>query len=367
LWLAPYSKRMTTLNLELGERSYPIYIDAGSLDLEALLSQHIPNQTVMLVSNETVAPLYLERVTRHLDARGYKYASCILPDGEEHKSLGVLNQIFTALLENKFGRDVCLIALGGGVVGDMCGFAAAAYQRGVSFIQIPTTLLAQVDSSVGGKTGVNHPFGKNMIGAFHQPRAVIIDTNTLDTLDDRQLNAGLAEIIKYGLIIDAPFFTWLETNIAKLQNRDKDALAYAIHRSCEIKADVVAADEKETGQRALLNLGHTFGHAVETAMGYGNWLHGEAVGCGMLMAAQMSAKMGWLSSDDVSRTKSLIEKAKLPTSAPESMTTDQFMQLMAVDKKVQNGELRLILLKEIGSAVVTGDYPEEALLKTLES
>lgn len=363
--MAPYSTPMTTLNVQLGERSYPIYIDTGSLDVEALLCQHIPNQTVMLVSNDTVAPLYIDRVTQHLDSANYRYARCILPDGEEHKSLEVLNQIFSALLENKFGRDVCLIALGGGVVGDMCGFAAAAYQRGVSFIQIPTTLLAQVDSSVGGKTGVNHPLGKNMIGAFHQPRAVIIDTDTLNTLDDRQLNAGLAEIIKYGLIIDAPFFAWLETNLSRLQNRDNDALAYAIHRSCEIKADVVAADEREKGQRALLNLGHTFGHAIETAMGYGNWLHGEAVGCGMLMAAEMSARLGWLTPEDVQRTQTLLEKASLPTSPPTSMSSNQFLELMAVDKKVQNGELRLILLKEIGQAVVTGEFPAEILQATL--
>ncbi len=352
---------MTTLNLDLGERSYPIDIGAGLLEEPDLLTRHVPDKAAMVVSNTTVAPLYLQRVTQILSDAGIRHATTILPDGERFKTLEVLDQIFTGLLENRFGRDVCLIALGGGVVGDMCGFAAASYQRGVGFVQIPTTLLAQVDSSVGGKTGVNHRLGKNMIGAFHQPRGVIIDTDTLDTLEDRQLNAGLAEVIKYGLIIDRPFFEWLEENIEKLRQRDKQALAYAIERSCAIKADVVAADEREKGQRALLNLGHTFGHAIETATGYGAWLHGEAVGCGMVMAANLSHRLGWLDSESLERSRELIRRAGLPVDPPENMTARQFRELMAVDKKVQQGALRLVLLKRIGQSLVTSDFDQDAL------
>lgn len=317
----------------------------------------------MVVSNETIAPLYLQTVLDML--ADFDAATVILPDGEQYKNLDTLNMIYSALLENRFNRDCTLVALGGGVVGDITGFAAASYQRGVAFLQIPTTLLAQVDSSVGGKTGVNHLQGKNMIGAFYQPRCVLIDTNTLDTLDDRQLAAGIAEVVKYGLIQDAGFFDWLETNMEALMARDKQALGYAIERSCAIKAEIVAADERESGKRALLNLGHTFGHAIETAMGYGNWLHGEAVAAGMLMAADLSARHGWLATDVVQRTARLLQQAGLPTAPPDEMEEAQFMQLMAIDKKVVNGSLRLVMLKALGDAIVTGDFRQELLSETL--
>jgi len=354
---------MKNLTVELGSRSYPIHIGQELLGHRELLTRHIHSRQVMVVSNDTIAPLYLEKVTQQLT--GFDTASVILPDGEQYKTLDTLNTIFTALLEQRFNRDCTLIALGGGVVGDITGFAAASYQRGVPFLQIPTTLLAQVDSSVGGKTGVNHPLGKNMIGAFHQPGCVLIDTDTLDTLDDRQLAAGLAEVIKYGLIHDAGFFDWLEDNMSALKARDKQALAYAIERSCTIKAEIVAADERESGQRALLNLGHTFGHAIETGTGYGNWLHGEAVATGMLMAADLSARHGWVSTETVQRTERLLRLAGLPTSPPDEMSEAQFMELMAIDKKVVNGELRLVLLKSIGKAVVTGDFKAALLSETL--
>lgn len=317
----------------------------------------------MVVSNETIAPLYLQTVLDML--ADFDAATVILPDGEQYKNLDTLNMIYSALLENRFNRDCTLVALGGGVVGDITGFAAASYQRGVAFLQIPTTLLAQVDSSVGGKTGVNHLQGKNMIGAFYQPRCVLIDTNTLDTLDDRQLAAGIAEVVKYGLIQDAGFFDWLETNMEALMARDKQALGYAIERSCAIKAEIVAADERESGKRALLNLGHTFGHAIETAMGYGNWLHGEAVAAGMLMAADLSARHGWLATDVVQRTARLLQQAGLPTAPPDEMEEAQFMQLMAIDKKVVDGSLRLVMLKALGDAIVTGDFRQELLSETL--
>jgi 3-dehydroquinate synthase len=319
----------------------------------------------MLVSNDTVAPLYLQRVRQQLEE--FNTAAVILPDGEQYKNLDTLNTIFTALLEHRFNRDCTLIALGGGVVGDITGFAAACYQRGVAFLQIPTTLLAQVDSSVGGKTGVNHPLGKNMIGAFHQPGCVVIDTDTLDTLDDRQLSAGLAEVVKYGLIRDAEFFNWLEINIAALMARDKQALEYAIERSCSIKAEIVAADERESGQRALLNLGHTFGHAIETGTGYGNWLHGEAVATGMLMAADLSARHGWISTEMVQRTEQLLRQARLPIKAPQEIDETRFMALMAVDKKAVDSGLRLVLLKAIGDAFVSGDFSADLLGETLRS
>lgn len=317
----------------------------------------------MVVSNTTVAPLYLDRLLASLD--GLKTATVILPDGEQYKTLDTLNKIFTALLEQRFNRGCTLVALGGGVVGDITGFAAASYQRGVAFLQVPTTLLAQVDSSVGGKTGVNHPLGKNMIGAFHQPGCVVIDTDTLDTLDDRQLAAGFAEVIKYGLIYDADFFAWLEENVSAIMARDKMALARAIERSCTIKAEIVAADECESGMRALLNLGHTFGHAIETGTGYGNWLHGEAVATGMLMAVDLSARHGWLDRADVQRTESILRQAGLPTRPPATMSEQQFMDLMAVDKKVVDGGLRLVLLKRIGEAFVTADFQSDLLSETL--
>jgi 3-dehydroquinate synthase len=354
---------MNTLTVELGERSYPIFIGQDLLDKPELLTQHVQGRQVMVVSNDTIAPLYLDRVREIFS--DFELATVILPDGEQYKNLDTLNLIFTALLENKFNRGCTLVALGGGVVGDITGFAAASYQRGVAFLQIPTTLLAQVDSSVGGKTGVNHPQGKNMIGAFHQPACVLIDTDTLDTLDDRQLAAGLAEVIKYGLIRDAAFFDWLEQNIELLKSRDKQALAYAIERSCALKAEIVAADERESGQRALLNLGHTFGHAIETGTGYGNWLHGEAVATGMLMAADLSARHGWLSPDAVKRTEKLLQQSNLPTRAPDEMDTARFLELMAVDKKVVDGGLRLVLLKAIGDAVLTSDFDAGKLRETL--
>lgn len=359
------SDNSITLGVDLGDRSYPIYIGESLLEQRDLLRQHIPGNSALVVSNTTVAPLYLETVQQHLE--GLKHEAVILPDGEEYKNLTVLNTIYDGLLENRFDRNTTIIALGGGVVGDMAGFAAASYQRGVHLIQIPTTLLSQVDSSVGGKTGVNHALGKNMIGAFYQPRAVIADTNTLDTLPDRELSAGLAEVIKYGLIKKRDLFDWLQQNMASLLARDHATLAYAIHVSCQTKAEVVAADERESGQRALLNLGHTFGHAIETGMGYGEWLHGEAVGAGMCMAAHMSQHLGWLSSEDVAQAIQLIENAKLPITAPDSMTVERFLEYMAVDKKVLDGVLRLVLLQQIGHAVVTNDYTNQQLEQAIRS
>lgn len=354
---------MRTLTVDLGDRSYPIYIGADLITDARLYRPHIHGRQVMIVSNETVAPLYLDKVRGALD--GFDVASVILPDGEQYKNLGVLDQIYSALLEHRFDRRCTLVALGGGVIGDMAGFAAASYQRGVNFIQVPTTLLSQVDSSVGGKTGVNHPLGKNMIGAFHQPQCVIADTATLATLPDRELSAGLAEVIKYGLIDDAEFFAWLEQNMAALVARDHAALSYAIERSCRDKAAVVAADERESGQRALLNLGHTFGHAIETGMGYGSWLHGEAVGAGMCMAARMSRHLGWLSVDQLARVERLIEAARLPTQPPEQVSAERFGELMAVDKKVMDGQLRLVLMHDIGGSVISADFDPQALQKTL--
>ncbi|MEJ2630383.1 MAG: 3-dehydroquinate synthase [Acidihalobacter sp.] len=355
---------MLTFNVDLGTRSYPIHIGSGLLNQPELLRDAIPGRSAVIISNETVAPLYLETIRSHLD--DLHVGEIVLPDGEAHKNLDTLNTIYTGLLERHFDRNTTLIALGGGVVGDITGFAAASYQRGVHFIQIPTTLLAQVDSSVGGKTGVNHPLGKNMIGAFHQPRAVIIDTATLNTLPDRELSAGLAEIIKYGLLGDAEFFAWLEQNIGRLRERDSAALAYAIERSCRDKATIVAEDEHERGTRALLNLGHTFGHAIETGLGYGRWLHGEAVACGMLMAARMSERLGWLDEPSVQRTEKLLLAAKLPTAPPPELSAARMRELMAVDKKVIDGTLRLVLLHGIGSAAVTADFAPAALDAVLE-
>ena len=351
------------LIVELGERSYPIYIGTGLYADAAYYKEHVRGRQVMVVTNETVAPLYLKQTLGALD--GYEVASVTLPDGEVYKTLDVLNEIYTALLKNRFSRNCTLVALGGGVIGDMTGFAAATYQRGVDFIQVPTTLLSQVDSSVGGKTGVNHPLGKNMIGAFYQPRAVLADTATLNTLDDRQLAAGLAEVIKYGLIAEADFFVWLESEMDKLLARDPMSLSTAIERSCRCKAAVVAADERESGRRALLNLGHTFGHAIETGMGYGEWLHGEAVAAGMCMAVDLSRRLGWLTQADVARACALIERAGLPVKAPSAMSEKQFLELMAVDKKVLDGKLRLVLLKAIGEALVTDDFDRAKLIETL--
>jgi 3-dehydroquinate synthase len=354
-----------TLQLDLGERSYPIHIGTGLLQQPELYRPHIRGRQVMIVTNETVAPLYLDSVRQTLSE--YQLEQVILPDGEEYKTLDVLMRIYDALLTNRFNRSCCLVALGGGVVGDMTGFAAASYQRGVDFIQIPTTLLAQVDSSVGGKTGVNHPLGKNMIGAFHQPRCVLADIDTLNTLDDRQLSAGLAEVIKYGLIMDSDFFCWLEDNMDRLLARDAEALTYAIERSCQCKAEIVAADERESGKRALLNLGHTFGHAIETGMGYGNWLHGEGVAVGMVMAADLSARHGWIAAADVERIRALLSHARLPVDAPPEISRTQFLELMAVDKKVVDGGLRLVLLDAIGTARVRSDFDPALLNQTLDN
>jgi 3-dehydroquinate synthase len=356
---------MSTLRVELGDRGYPIYISSGSLTQDEIYARHIKSKQILVVTNETIAPLYLHKVLDKL--QGYTTANVILPDGEQHKSLAVLNQIFDALLQNKFGRNATLIALGGGVIGDMGGFAAACYQRGIPFIQIPTTLLAQVDSSVGGKTGVNHPLGKNMIGAFYQPQCVIADTDVLDTLDDRQLSAGLAEVIKYGLIRDAEFFGWLEDNMDALLARDKDALAFAIERSCSNKAAVVAEDEIESGVRATLNLGHTFGHAIETGMGYGEYLHGEAVAIGTCQAADLSLRKGWLSDIDMERIQTLFKKAGLPVTPPKALEPERFLQLMSVDKKNVDGEIRFILLKAIGLATLPTGVDEKLLRQTLVS
>lgn len=354
---------MKTLHVALAERSYPIYIGQDLLSQPALIRQHIKHKEVLIVTNDTIAPLYLEKVQKLLDA--YHCETVVLPDGEKFKNLEVLNQVFDKLLDSRFSRQVTMIALGGGVIGDMTGFAAACYQRGVPFIQVPTTLLSQVDSSVGGKTAVNHALGKNMIGAFYQPQCVIADTKTLNTLEDRQLASGIAEVIKYGLINDRAFFEWLEANMTALKNRDPDVLAYAIERSCQDKADIVAKDETEQGVRALLNLGHTFGHAIETGVGYGNWLHGEAIATGMLMAADLSARMGWMSQDDVNRIRNIFITAGLPVTGPEDMSPAQFMNLMAVDKKVQDGVIRLILLRGIGQAVISDDYDPDKLQETL--
>ena len=355
---------MQKLDVSLAERSYPIYIDRDLLGQD-LIRRHVRGNQVMVVTNETIAPLYLDAVTRGL--ADPQCDTLILPDGEQHKTLATLERIFDALMAHRHSRTTTLVALGGGVIGDMVGFAAACYQRGVDFIQVPTTLLAQVDSSVGGKTAVNHPRGKNMIGAFHQPRAVVIDTAVLDTLPEREFAAGMAEVIKYGLIRDPAFFQWLLDNQAALAARDPAPVAEAILRSCRNKAEVVAADETEQGNRALLNLGHTFGHAMETFTGYRDWLHGEAVSAGMVMAARMSLELGWLKQADLDRVSDSLAAWKLPVTAPEGMARADFSELMALDKKVQNGRLRLVLLNQIGDALVTGEYDPNALTRTLEA
>lgn len=356
---------MKTLNVDLGDRSYPIYIGSQLLGKPELVVPYVKGTQVMIVSNETVAPFYLQQAEAAFTE--FDCRSVILPDGEQYKNLQTLDTIFDALLTHQFDRHCTLVALGGGVIGDMTGFAAACYQRGVDFIQIPTTLLAQVDSSVGGKTGVNHPLGKNMIGAFHQPRCVVIDTDTLDTLEDRQLSAGLAEIIKYGLIRDLDFVAWLEDHMDKLLARNPADIAQAIETSCRSKAVVVAEDERESGVRALLNLGHTFGHAIETGAGYGNWLHGEAVGTGMLMAADLSMRQGWISAQDVQRVENLIDKARLPTRAPAHMDYDTFMDIMAVDKKVRAGKINLVLFRQLGEAFITDDFDPDLLRETINA
>ena len=354
---------MQQLTVSLEDRSYPIYIGSGLLSQTELLAPHISGKQVSIVTDDTVAPLYLQQLCQTLSA--YSILPVVLPTGEAFKNWATLQQIFDALLANRHDRRTTLIALGGGVVGDMTGFAAACYQRGVDFIQIPTTLLSQVDSSVGGKTGINHPAGKNMIGAFYQPKAVLIDTDTLRSLPEREVSAGLAEVIKYGLIRDPEFLTWLEDHMPALRALNAQQVTEAIARSCAIKADVVAADEREGGVRAILNLGHTFGHAIETHQGYGKWLHGEAVGAGMVMAVELSHLLGWISGAERDRCVTLIGAAGLPICPPTDMQAADFERLMAVDKKVLDGQLRLVLLEQIGAAVVTADVAPEALGQVL--
>lgn len=357
---------MHTLHVELGERSYPVYIGRDLLADAKLLASHVPGSQVVIVSNEIVAPLYMERVRAALGART-RITEVILEDGEQFKTLSTLSEIFDQVMAAGHNRSTTFIALGGGVVGDMTGFAAACYQRGVNFVQVPTTLLAQVDSSVGGKTAVNHPLGKNMIGAFYQPQAVLIDTNTLQTLPSREFSAGLAEVIKYGLICDEPFYRWLQQHMPKLLAREEAALAEAIERSCANKALVVSADEREGGVRAILNLGHTFGHAIETAQGYGQWLHGEAVAVGMLLALELSARRGLVSADEVTGLRDLLTLAGLPVEPPADMSAAAFLELMGRDKKVVDGRLRLVLLEAIGKACIVDDAEEQELVDLLET
>ena len=356
---------MRTLTVDLADRSYPIYIGSSLLYDASFYKPHIRGKRVCIVSNSNVAPLYLEKLKNALSE--YQIDEVILPDGEQYKNLDTLNQIFTTLLEKRHNRQTTLVALGGGVVGDMTGFAAACYQRGVNFIQVPTTLLAQVDSSVGGKTAVNHPMGKNMIGAFYQPQVVLADTEVLVTLPEREYAAGMAEVIKYGAINDEEFFQWLEQNSQPLIERDPHALAYAIERSCRNKADIVSQDEREGGVRALLNFGHTFGHAIEAAGEYSHWLHGEAVAAGMVMAADLSVRLGWLQNEQLERLRALLSDFQLPLAAPVEFSAEQLLNLMAVDKKATDSGLRLVLLKATGSAVVTTDYSHDQLCETLES
>ena len=355
---------MFCVNVELKERSYPIHIGAGLLTNTDCYPLQSGNK-VMIVTNPTVAQHYLSTVTDTLEKIGCLVEHVLLPDGEQYKTLDSLNLIFTALLKANHGRDTSIVALGGGVIGDVAGYAAASYQRGVRFIQIPTTLLAQVDSSVGGKTAVNHELGKNMIGAFYQPSAVIVDTLTLNTLPKREVNAGLAEVIKYGAILDFPFFQWLEQHIDDLVVLDQNAFQQCIARCCQLKADIVARDETEKGDRALLNLGHTFGHAIETHLGYGNWLHGEAVAAGCMMAAALSEKLGDLTPHDVARLEKLLARANLPTVSPDGMTARDYLPLMMRDKKVLNGKLRLVLLKALGQAYVATDVPQEQVIEAI--
>lgn len=356
---------MHTLQVSLGERSYPIHIASGLLDRADLLAPHVKAAQAVVVTNETVAPLYLQRLKNTLEKAGVSVIPVILPDGERFKTWETLNLIFDALLGAHCERSTPLIALGGGVIGDMGGFAAACYQRGMPFIQVPTTLLSLVDSSVGGKTAINHPLGKNMIGAFYQPRLVLADIATLDSLPERELRAGLAEVIKYGLIRDPAFLVWLETNLERLLARDKESLIYAVHRSCANKAEVVAADERESGERALLNLGHTFGHAIETGMGYGAWLHGEAVAAGTMIASELSRLLGWLTADDVERVRRIFSRAGLPVVAP-GLGVARYLELMRHDKKVQDGRLRLVLLRSVGQAVLSDVAREDQIGEAIE-
>jgi 3-dehydroquinate synthase len=361
--MSDVNSKIETLSIDLGDRSYPILIGEGLLTNAQLIEQHIKSRNLMIVTNEVVAPLYLQKLKNALPNKNIH--QIILPDGEHTKSMSTFNQVLDALVAARLNRDAGIIALGGGVIGDMAGFAAACYQRGVDYYQIPTTLLSQVDSSVGGKTAVNHPGGKNLIGAFHQPRCVIADTQVLNTLPDRELRAGFAEVIKYGLIRDPNFFKWLEHNVQRILARDVHALTYAIKRCCEIKAEVVGIDERENGLRAILNFGHTFGHAIENAMGYGEWLHGEAVAAGMVLASDMSHRLGYLSTADYECVVNLIKLSGLPHSAPR-IGVDKARQLMSMDKKVHAGQLRLVLLQQLGTAVITDQYPAEVFTATLQ-
>ncbi|MBU6459404.1 MAG: 3-dehydroquinate synthase [Proteobacteria bacterium] len=355
---------MQTLNVNLNV-TYPIHIGPGLLDHEALFAPYLTDRAV-IVTNTKVAPLYLKQLSATLKRLHIQCVPVILPDGEAYKTAETLNNIYTQLLENHIERKTAILALGGGVVGDMAGYAAATYLRGIPFIQIPTTLLAQVDSSVGGKTGINHALGKNMIGAFYQPLAVIADTNTLNTLNDRELSAGLAEVIKYGLIRDLPFFEWLENNLDQLLSRSPNELIYAIRRSCENKVKVVSEDEKEKSIRAILNLGHTFGHAIENGMGYGTWLHGEAVAAGTILAAELSKFMGWLNDNDINRITRLFQRAELPIIAP-ALGVSRYLDLMSLDKKVENGKIRFILLKNLGQAIIVDNVAQHLVESVLET
>ena len=363
--MTPPLSTSQTLNVDLGDRSYPITIGQSLLGDKTVVAAKISGKRVAIVTNTIVAPLYLDQLTKTLVAAGKQVTPIILPDGEEEKNWASLMKVFDVLLAEKCDRKTTLVALGGGVIGDLTGFAAAAYMRGVPFVQVPTTLLSQVDSSVGGKTGINHPLGKNMIGAFYQPQAVIADTSTLNTLPARELSAGLSEVIKHGAIIDAPFFDWIEANIDKLVQRNADALAYAIKRSCEIKSDVVRQDERESGLRAILNFGHTFGHAIEAGMGYGVWLHGEAVGCGMVMAADLSHRLGFIDEQTKLRITAVVKAAGLPTIAPD-LGVERWLELMEVDKKNEGGQIKFILLKPLGTSVIM-PVPQDVLLETLKA
>lgn len=355
---------MLTLSVSLAERSYPILIGQSLLAKPGLLAKFLPARDLLLVSNTTVAPLYADRVRASLP--DHRIVDVLLPDGEKFKTLDHVSRVLDVMVANRLGRDAMVVALGGGVIGDLAGFSAACYQRGIAFAQLPTTLLAQVDSSVGGKTGVNHPGGKNLIGAFHQPSAVVADTTTLRTLPRRELRAGLAEVIKYGLVFDPDFLDWIESNLDRLLALDDEVLARAIYRSCELKAEVVRKDEREAGDRALLNLGHTFGHVIETATGYDQWLHGEAVAAGIVVAADMSARMGMLESSDVDRVRELFQRADLPTKAPK-IGAAAALEHMRVDKKVQSGRIRLVLMDKLGRARLMADYPDDVLQATLNS
>ena len=355
---------MQTLRVELGERAYPIHIGEGLLSDAALLEPHLDLPKAAIVTNTTVAPLYLQRLSGALQSKKVNVISIVLEDGERYKDWATLNRIYDALLEHRCDRKTALIALGGGVIGDLAGFAAATYMRGIPFIQVPTTLLAQVDSSIGGKTGINHPLGKNMIGAFYQPRVVLADTAALASLPPRELSAGLAEVIKHGLIRDESFVDWLEQNVERLRACDTEALAHAVRRCCEIKAEVVAEDERETGVRALLNFGHTFGHAIESALGYGNWLHGEAVAAGMVMAADLSRRLGFIAQADLDRIVSLLNRAGLPTMQP-GIAPERLLELMALDKKTEGGQLRFVLLDRIGAASIRAEVQSAMLQETM--